>query len=491
MSSMKDDSIVILGGGTSGLVAALILRSRFPNKIIKIIKSGKIGIIGVGEGSTEHWKAFMDYCDIDLFELIKESDATVKYGVMFEDWTKEPYFHSVNDIFVNYRFSQYQAGFGQLIYSGRKQIESGEPIYKTSEMFEREVYLKNFRSYQFHFHTFKLNEYLLKKCKQRNIQVVEDEIKDVVCRDNKIIKLIGNQIHESDFFIDTSGFKRILISKLGAKWHDYNKYFLLNRAIAFPTKDTENYPLYTLAKALKYGWMWRTPVYGRWGNGYVFDSTLINSEQAKEEVESILGYKVEIFKDISFQPGAIDRPWIGNCVAVGLSCSFVEPLEASAIGSSINQMFLLMHMLENYTEEDINSYNKEMKLILENIRDFIFAHYLVKRRDTKFWEKVNKLEMPETLKNNLAKWQSRLPIKSDFTGSNYYMYNEHNWASILWGLNLFNKEKIDKEFLSYYPSWRNHAKETMDKWRKDYYVHPKLEHKKYLNVIRNSGGIYE
>ena len=132
-----------------------------------------------------------------------------------------------------------------------------------------------------------------------------------------------------------------------------------------------------------------------------------------------------------------------------------------------------------------------MKLILENIRDFIFAHYLVKRRDTKFWEKVNKLEMPETLENNLAKWQSRLPIKSDFTGSNYYMYNEHNWASILWGLNLFNKEKINKEFLSYYPSLRNHAKETMDKWRKDYYVHPKLEHKKYLNVIRNSGGIYE
>ena len=116
---MKDDSIIILGGGTSGLVAALILRSRFPNKIIKIIKSGKIGIIGVGEGSTEHWKAFMDYCEIDIFELIKESDATVKYGVMFEDWTKEPYFHSVNDIFVNYRFSQYQAGFGQLIYSGR------------------------------------------------------------------------------------------------------------------------------------------------------------------------------------------------------------------------------------------------------------------------------------------------------------------------------------------------------------------------------------
>ena len=85
-----------------------------------------------------------------------------------------------------------------------------------------------------------------------------------------------------DFYIDSSGFKKILIEKLGVKWISYSKYLPMNEAIAFPTGDTEEYTPYTLSKAMTSGWMWRIPTYGRWGNGYVFNNNYINAEQAKK-----------------------------------------------------------------------------------------------------------------------------------------------------------------------------------------------------------------
>ena len=88
--------VIVLGGGTAGLIAALILKTRFPVIEIEIIKSDKIGIIGVGEGSTEHIKDFMRVCKITEKELIQHTDATFKYGVMFEGWTKEKYMHNVS-----------------------------------------------------------------------------------------------------------------------------------------------------------------------------------------------------------------------------------------------------------------------------------------------------------------------------------------------------------------------------------------------------------
>src|SRR6056300_901408 len=115
-------NIGVLGGGTAGLISALILKTRYPKYNIDIIKSDKIGIVGVGEGSTEHWKEFMKFCNISPQELIKKADATIKLGVMFEDWTEKPYFHSVTNLLQTTRFGQYQAAFGHFINSNDNQL---------------------------------------------------------------------------------------------------------------------------------------------------------------------------------------------------------------------------------------------------------------------------------------------------------------------------------------------------------------------------------
>ena len=164
------NKICIVGGGTAGLVTALIIKSRFSSLQIDIVKSDKIGIIGVGEGSTEHWKEFAGFVGITIKELITETDATFKGSIMFEDWTKQPYYHNIIDGIKNIKFAQYQAGYAYTIVNNLKPKE-----YTNKDSWNNKVKHNDLPN-QFHFNTFKLNTFLLKKCKEKDINIYEDEI---------------------------------------------------------------------------------------------------------------------------------------------------------------------------------------------------------------------------------------------------------------------------------------------------------------------------
>ena len=163
---MNLKTIGIVGAGTSGLITALILKSRFPKLKIKIIKSDKIGIIGVGEGSTEHWKEFIDFAKIDEKELIKETDATCKYGIYFKNWTDKDYVHNVSYL-NNFTLGQYKAAYAFKIKNKNNLVNN--------HILQNNISI-NYKPLQYHFNTFKLNNYLIKICKSRNIKIVEDEI---------------------------------------------------------------------------------------------------------------------------------------------------------------------------------------------------------------------------------------------------------------------------------------------------------------------------
>lgn len=470
--------ILIVGGGTAGLIAALIIKNKFSKLDVHIVKSDDIGIVGVGEGSTEQWREFMSFCNISLKELLTETDATFKYGIMFEGWTKKPYFHNIGGPIGNIKAGQYLSGYAYSI------INNLDPKkYTNGHCFINKI-IPDAPPNQFHFNTFKLNAFLLQKCLKADIKIFTDEITKVHTHKNNITYLTGKKKkYKYDFYIDSTGFKKLLMSKLNCKWKSYKEYLPMNEAIAFPTADTEEYTPYTLSKAMSAGWMWRIPTQGRWGNGYVFNNKYLNAHQAQKECEKYLGFKVKVAKNIKFEAGTIDKAWMGNCVAIGLSSSFIEPLEASSIGTSIQQAFLLIHFLINYRQTDIDLYNERFTEIVENTRDFVILHYMIKKKDSKFWKKL-KLKVPKTLQNNLNKWKHRLPIQEDFAGG-YKLFNAPNFTLLLKELGLVDRKLIKKEYEMASKDLKDYTKKGVKEYMNaTYYSKDVIGHKEGLEKFK-------
>jgi len=488
----KINSIAVVGGGTAGLVAALILKGRFPEVSVGIVKSAKIGIIGVGEGSTEHWTDFLKFLDVHFTEMIKKCDATFKCGIMFRNWAEKDYMHSVDSSWSSVPNAQHTPMAHKLIIDNASNKEFNPSLSwdnrivwssdDASELSKKQKYN------QFHFNTHKLNEFLINVALNNGIEIQDDEINDVILNDRGEIDFIVGEkkTYKSDFFIDSTGFKRILISKLGAKWQSYSQYLKMKSAIVFPLGDTDEYNIWTLSQAMQYGWMFKIPVWGRSGNGYIFDSDYITAEQAKEEVEKFLGHEIHVSKVLKFDPGALDSVWIKNCCAVGLSASFVEPLEATSIGTSIQQVFLLMHRLPNYDEATIDKYNKDVNDILLNIRDYIILHYITKKNNSPFWKDIQSITLPHSLVSNLAKWHKNLPIADDFAGETAYkLFGPSNYTQILAGLKLFDIDSIKTEYEMMHPAIKQRVETAIRERRSLETIYTSISHKQYIEHIRN------
>ena len=470
------NKIIVVGGGTAGLLSALILKKTF-NVEIEIIKSEEIGIIGVGEGSTEQWQDFLTYCEIDWKELIKETDATVKLGIYFTGgWSKQNYYHSIQPGFKDIKLGQFNYSYLCLLANKVDQIKTAD--YLAIENKVRND-LNTSPSKQYHFNTFKLNKYLLKKCEQRGIKITNDTIKNVRLNDlGRIDKLIGEKDYTADFYIDCTGFKRLLISSVGGKWKSYSKYFPMNEAIAFPTKDTEEYTPFTESRKTSNGWTWRIPTYGRWGNGHVFNNNLKNADEAKKESEDILGYEVDIGKHVKFDPGALEKMWIKNCLAVGLCASFIEPLEATSIGTTIQQIFLFNQYFIDPSPASIKKYNNKMSLIMDNLKEFVLIHYLNEKN----------VVLPDELKDKLKVWKTRPPIGEDFLGCSYSLFYTENYTQVLYGMDFWDSDEIKKMLLKFDLNvLRQMTKLTED--AVNYYIDQKpnyISHKRWIENIRNT-----
>ena len=479
-------SLTVVGGGTAGLISAIILKER-SNLDVTLIYSSNIGIVGVGEGSTEHFGNFMQFVGIKPSEIIKECDATFKIGVMFDNWINNyKYLHTVVPPFSRV--------LGQYSHIYAKQISENLNFIYPNSIEDSRLSIKHIDvdslppTNQYHFNTFKLNEFLKKIAIKKGINLFDDEVAEVILNKNGYIDAVVGikQTYKSDFYIDATGFKRVLMNNLNVKWKSFNKYLKLNSAITFPTKDEDNYNYWTLAKAMDAGWRFKIPTWGRHGNGYIYDNNFITAEEAKLEVEKEIGYEIEIGKTFQFDPGALETVWAKNCVAMGLSGCFFEPLEATSIGLTIQQSFLLMHKIQNYDEIVIKEYNHSFDNIVENIRDFIVLHYLTKRNDTKFWKNILKMDIPESLKYNLEKWQTKIPILEDFkNNSTYSMFGTSNFITVMAGLNLFNKEAIQKEYNFLSDDLKNYTNTTIDQEIYNENIIKYKTHKEILKIIRD------
>jgi tryptophan halogenase len=477
--------ILVVGSGTAGLVSSIILKKRFSHFDVDVVSSKDIGIIGVGEGSTEHFREFLDFAGIDPYDLLVNTDATFKSSIFFEGWGKNNYFHNVATPF-NSKIGQYS-----VVYA--KQISEQTKYLYPEKIKENKInswFLNksdNIPYNQFHFNTFKLNEYLINFAKKIGINFYEDIIESVEIGANGHIKSIdgSHKKYNYDFYIDTTGFKRILLSKYNPKWKSFSEYLKMNSAVTFQMPDTEEYNLWTLSKSMDNGWMFKIPVWGRSGNGYIYDKNYADEEKIILELNQTIGSNIEVGKRFSFDPGYIETPWINNCLAIGLSSSFVEPLEATSIGTSIQQSFMLMHKIVNYSKKDIELYNKSFIDIMNNIRDFVFLHYMVNDDKSLFWKDMSKQLPPNDLSEMLTVWKNRLPISEDFNEySQYCLFHESNFIILLDGIKWFSVEAIKNEYDYISDDYKNFAKQIVENEKNIENFAKFIGHKEFLSISR-------
>ena len=445
---MRKFSFGIVGSGTAGLITALMLRQAFPSSAITIISSSQIGIIGVGEGSTEHWRTFMETCEIPLEKMIVATAATHKYGIRYEGWTQHTpdYFHSVgqtDDINASGLFATYMECFVT-----NKQLT---PQFSSMGIIKNKIPKNSLHNStnQFHFDTFKLNEYFTSLAFRRAIEFREGKVQkieiDPVDGYIDTVTTDKNETVKADIWIDASGFSRILMKELGnEKWVSFSKYLLCDRAIPFPT---ESDPLgiikpYTRAKAADAGWIWEIPTQERRGNGYVYCSQFIDDDTARLEVEKRVGYSSNSDRVISFDAGYMPEVWTKNCMAVGLSSAFVEPLEATSIGSTIQQIKMAIPHFASFVKGNSKQqkfYNQEFSLIAENILTMIRMHYYSDRADTPFWAAMSNMPINDGLAEIIDLWSERPPARNDFLKTPYQLFHAPHFAHVAQGQGLIPK----------------------------------------------------
>jgi tryptophan halogenase len=368
---------IILGGGTAGWLTALYLNKHFPIDEVTVVASSEIGILGAGEGTTPVFMEYLDEVGITEAELVSNCKATLKTGIKFTNWNSngEHYFHNFWD-----------------------------------------------DKYALHFDASLLAKYLQDVATNRGIKLIDDEVIKVLLDDGNITTLVTpSGPVTGDFFFDCSGFKRLLIGGIyKSEWEEYD--MPCKRAIPFfLPNDNTNLPDYTESVAMKYGWIWKIPVQGRYGCGYVFDSTMATDEDAAQEIRDYLGHDFKSPRTFNFSAGAYKQVWINNCMAVGLSSGFIEPLEATSIWIQILALRLFVQNRDNPVKV-----NNDVKELNEDILSFLYFHYLSQRTDTEFWKDFQTNNyMPEKLLNR---------TKNSAKEYSFNLFPDKSWDAIASGI---------------------------------------------------------
>lgn len=403
-------NIVILGGGTVGWLTALMTKEHYPSYNITLVENSEIGVLGAGEGTTPDIMNVFNSIRISLSDLIKHCNATIKIGNKFTDWCGDgsEYFlpfdirypelsltDGVASTYVSYPFMTYclanNRPLEEIMFTAKLAEQNKIPFVSNGLNS-----FKKLESIALHLDARKLASYLREVAEARGISRIDG---NYVSSDlNQIGEITAINLQDGrkidlDFIFDCSGFARLLIGQLfNTEWISYDKYFPQNTAVPFFIQhDNTNLKPYTKSRGMKYGWMWRVDVQERSGCGYVFDSTLITPDQALAEVEEVLGHSVVSPKTFHFKAGVFKTNIVKNCMAVGLSGGFIEPLEASAIWQNMSMLheFLYGDGINQYDNKwFLKSIDQFYNTMNTEILEFIQGHYITPRADTEFWKKI-------------------------------------------------------------------------------------------------------
>src|SRR5580700_4934042 len=451
--------ILIVGGGTAGWMTALILARSLTEQGVEttLVESPTVGIIGVGEGSTPWLRGFFDSLNIEEAEWMPECHATYKCGITFDGWSTKPghasYFHPFASMLDNLTMTQFVHNVDARV-NGADVCAHPDRFFIATRLARKHLAPKPAEHFPFdiwhgyHFDAVLLGQFLHKKALQRGVRYETAHVTHANLNEQGAIASVSTREGATigaDLFIDCTGFAGLLITQaLKTPFVSFSENLFNDAAVAMPTPIGKTIPSETVSTALKHGWAWKIPLTERFGNGYVYSSQFCSADQAETELRERLGQldSDAPARHLKMRVGRVTKHWNKNCLAVGLSQGFIEPLEATALLFIQQTAGVFVDFLEqgDLSEAAQARFNAQVNEHFEGTRDYIVTHYKTNSRtDTEYWRaNAANLNLSEPLKQLLNLWMSgngiAPAVRKQTLGRGYPVFSRY---SIMSGMGIF------------------------------------------------------
>lgn len=456
--------IVIVGGGTAGWMAAAYLAKSFGRSVrITVLEAPDIGIIGVGEGTFPTIRETLRFLGIKEGAFVRDASATFKQGVRFNEWQPpeggraHSYFHPFEPPFF--------AEATSLVPYWLLQDEAGRPPFAEAMTIQDRVAGANrapkqsgegdFQGpldYAFHFDALSFAKVLADRARELGVEHLMGRLKEVELREDGTIDHLETEAGSiaADLFVDCTGFRAELIGRaLGSPFRSVREHLFTDRALTCKLPYARaDAPIesYTLATAHEAGWTWDIGLASARGVGSVYSSRHIDDEQARAILDRYVGHEVAP-RLIEFDAGYRERQWIGNCVAVGLSAGFLEPLESTGTVLIEAAVRMIAELLPRSGPVDLAAgrFNELMAARYDRIVSFLKLHYCLSRRPEPFWrDNADPATVPHNLDELLIQWRRRPPSRFDFT-LDVESFAFFNYQYILYGMGFVTDLTQDRD----------------------------------------------
>ena len=445
-------TIVIVGGGTAGWMTAAGLSSLLaPESVeIKLIESDQIGTVGVGEATIPDIKNFNQLLGINEADFMKATHATFKLGSEFINWGEQGdrYLHpfgnhgvDMNGIdFHQYWMHAHNAGSAEPI----ERYSMSAVAAKANRFVLPDPNPKSVTShirYAYHFDATLYARFLRDYAEKRGVKRIEGKVDKVTQDDQsgniKSLRLERGETVEGDFFFDCTGFRSLLLGQtLGVDFTDWSHWLPCNSAQTVASQSSDELLPYTRSTAHAAGWQWRIPTQSRTGNGHIYSSDYMSDDEAVSILMDGLDTPaIGEPRRIQFKTGHRDKFWDKNCIAIGLSSGFLEPLESTSIyliQQGISR-FISLFPDKSLPDPIRNEYNRMMHEDFEQVRDFLILHYkATQRSDSAFWAYCKDMDIPQSLQRKIDLFK---------TGGRVYRYDGElfsrpSWVAVFLGQNV-------------------------------------------------------
>lgn len=505
MNPIPLQHIVIVGGGSAGWMAANMLAHQWGPRAARItlLESSDIGIIGVGEGSTPYLRQFFARLNISEAEWMPACNASYKCGIRFPNWSEVQGYES----YVHPFFNQADLAIGSEFFTNACLRRRGSEVDANPQDFFIAAELARQRhaphylprkdgkpneatDYAYHFDAGLLGQFLRQHALKLGVSHLIGTVSQVRQLENgdiQALQLADGSVLDGDLFIDCSGFRGLLINEtLGEPFLSFADNLFNDRAIAIPTAlpEDEDIPSETVSSALKHGWTWQIPLSHRFGNGYVYASSFVSDEAAEQELRAFLGPAAEgqTARRLQMRVGRVAQHWRNNCLAIGLSQGFIEPLEATALMLIQFSVELFIAEMEQgqFSRQRQAPFNRRINQMFEGVRDYVVTHYQVNTRgDSDYWrENRANRKISDRLASILEVWDRGGDFESELTRhGDDLMYIRPSWYCLLAGMGRF-PARLQASKASPAPLGKEAARRALEQMAQQFYGH-----RQYLQLL--------